>query len=304
MDKRYKLDKLTDEQILKECCHYFDVMADYSEISPDETREFLILFLEYIFRYNKINSQNYDINIHLAKKLAQKQVEAYLHFHERTNQFDVYFLRDDMKFGKFNNRLYCKIAGKHMLRRMISNEDVLHHYIYKVTNSGHEFQHIVQLITNRGLYEDYVKQKREIYENFEQSADGVNFKILAKTAQENLDDINFLHPMEIEANMLSYKYMLNLLRELLRVAENEKTKTLLHTMIMDVLADREDKYAEYNERDYSRERVNAYAGEISFEDESDFEKDKTDDEADTIDYENVENLDDDLDNAYIPDYDD
>ena len=72
MDKRYKLDKLTDEQILKECCHYFDVMADYSEISPDETREFLVLFLEYIFRYNNINSQNYDINIHLAKKTCPK----------------------------------------------------------------------------------------------------------------------------------------------------------------------------------------------------------------------------------------
>ena len=299
MNKRSKLNKLSNQEILQNCCHYFDVMAQDCEISPDETREFLVLFLEYIFRYNKINSNNYDINIHLAKKLAQKQVEAYLHFQEKTNQFDVYFLRDDMMFGKYNNHLYCKARDKRIISKMIADDDVLHYYIYKVTNSGHEFQHIVQLITNRGLYEDYVNQKREIYKNFEQSANKFNFKILAKTAQENLDDINFLHPMEIEANMLSYKYMLNLLRELLPVAESEKTKTLLHTMIINVLADREDKYAEYKERDYSRERINAYAGELSFEDESDFEKDETNENVEN----NYDDANEDLEDEYTSNYD-
>lgn len=280
MDKRYKLNKLTNEQILQNCCHYFDVMAQNCEISPDETREFLVLFLEYILRYNKINSKDYDINIHLAKQLAEKSVEAYLHFHERNNQFDVYFLRDDMMFGKHNNRLYCRVKDKRLLSRMITDSDVLHHYIYKVTNSGHEFQHIVQIINNREIYEDYIKQKQEIYKNFKQSANRANFKILAKTAQENLDDIGFLHPMEIEANMLSYIYMLNLLRELLGVATDEKTKTLLHTMIMDVLADREDKYTEYKERDYSREHINAYANDISFEDKSDLKSVSGEDDED------------------------
>ena len=304
MNKTYGISKLNDEEILNKCYKYFEIMAKDNEISPDETREFLMLFLEFILRKNGINSNDYSINIFFPNKLKTDKFEAYLHYSEKQNKFDVYFLRDDMKFGRHNNRLYCKIDGKPSSH--IGDYGVLHHYIYKVTISGHEFQHIVQVITNRALYEDYLRQRQEIYENFKLAATRDTFKILAKSANQNLDDIYLLHPIEIEANMLSYKYMLMLLNSLLKRTDDPKVKALLHTFIMDVREDREDKYAEYKEHDYSRERINAYANDISFEDDADFEEEECSEFEDgyILDDDDEEFEDEEFENAYIPDYDD
>lgn len=269
MNKYYGISKLTDEEILNFAQNYFGTIAKFGEISADETKQFLLVYLEFVLRINNIKSEDYNLNIHLTKRLNVENVEAYLHYLENKNKFDVYFLRDDMKLSNHNGFLHTNMPKeKRLISRLLNNDLAMHHLIFKLTISGHEFQHIVQLINNKGLYMDYVKQKQEIATNLNSVANMQDFKILAKTAQQNLDDINFLHPMEIEANMLSYKYMLLLLKKLCTHSQDESLKHILGHMIEDVQHDREDKYTEYFTHNLTRRKVNSYVGNFDLFEEN------------------------------------
>ena len=260
MKHAHKITKLTDVNLLNSMNDYFKTIYKYNSISADETNNFLLLYLEYIMRINSLTSENYDIDIHLVKKLTVEKTEAYLHYLERINKFDVYFKRDDLKINNHNNLIYTLAFRKRIHPNYILENDLaLHYFIYKLTISGHEFQHIVQIILNKSMYDSYKNQNKIIMENMEYVTEE-NFNVLAKSSLSAIENIGFTHPMEIEANMLSFIYMNRLLNELVANSDDEDYKEFLTNFIKLVKQDREDKILEYEEQKLTRKNLSAYIG--------------------------------------------
>ncbi len=256
---------LKEKEMFDLMLNYFSTIVKNLEISADETKMFLMLYLEYVLRLYRIDSSQINTNINLVKKLAYNNMEAYLQYFEKQNKFEFYFLRDDFKLAFYNNKIYTNLPkSKRLIPRLVQNENALHHFIYKLTISGHEFHHVVQLLTNRGAYADYLKEREEAIRYFETSATKENFKLLAKETSKRLEDIDFKHPMEIEANVLSYKYMLWLLNELINRAKDDNLKKFLFDMKCNVEDDSEDKYLEYMAHNCSRRTVNRSVGNCNF----------------------------------------
>ncbi len=261
MNFRQKISKLQDSQIIKLANDYFKTIYLNNSISADETNNFLFIYLEYIMRINSISSTDYDIDIHLVKKLHYKKMEAYLRYIEKMNKFDVFFARDDLKMNCHNNLIY-NLAFKKQTQasRELQNDLALHYFIYKLTVSGHEFQHIVQVILNKQLYEDYKLANAQVFEDLNQNATKENFAVLAKQAENTIEEIGFTHPMEIEANMMSFIYMNKLLNEIISTETDEAYKQFLFNFIKQVNQDKEDKILEYGEQNLTRRNLSAYIG--------------------------------------------
>lgn len=261
MKHAQKITSLSDNSLLNLMNDYFKTIYNHNSISADETNNFLLLYLEYIMRINSLTSANFDIDIHLVKKLQYAKTEAYLHYLERRNKFDVYFMRDDLKLNRHNNLIYSLAFRKQFnLNYNLENDLALHYFIYKLTISGHEFQHIVQIILNKSLYDSYKDQNRIILEYMDSAATKENFNVLAKSSESAIENIDFTHPMEIEANMLSFVYMDRLLNEIIANETDENYKNFLNTFVKLVKQDREDKILEYEEQHFTRRNLSAYVG--------------------------------------------
>ena len=261
MKHAQKITSLSDNSLLNLMNNYFKTIYKHNSISADETNNFLLLYLEYIMRINSLSSANFDINIHLVKKLQYEKTEAYLHYLEKHNKFDVYFMRDDLKLNRHNNLIYSLAFKKQFnVNYSLENDLALHYFIYKLTISGHEFQHIVQIILNKSLYENYKKQNSQIISNLQYCTSKESFNVLAKSAAKEIESIEFTHPMEIEANMLSFIYMDKLLKEIVASETDENYKTFLQNFIKLVRQDREDKIAEYVGQNLTRRNLSAYVG--------------------------------------------
>ncbi len=260
MKHAQKITKFTDQKLLDSMNEYFKIIYKNNSISADETNNFLLMYLEYIMRINSLSSENYDIDIRLVKKLQYEKTEAYLHYLEQHNKFEVYFLRDDMKINRHNNLLYTAAFKKRFRSYGLTNDLALHYFIYKLTISGHEFQHIVQIILNKALYDNYKDQNRMILDYVQRNATEENFDVLAKSSESAIENIDFTHPMEIEANMLSFIYMDKLLNDIVANETDEDYKDFLLNFKKLVKLDREDKISEYEEQHLTRRNLSAYIG--------------------------------------------
>lgn len=267
----YGTSNFKESEIFDYMLNYFSIIAQKREISLEETRLFLMLYLEFILRINGIDSSKFNTNINLAKKLVVEDVEAYLQYVEKQCQFDVYFLRDNLKLACHNNYVYSNAPkSKRMVAKMIRNQNAQSYFNHELTNSGHLFQHIVQLITNKGLYFDYLKEKQEKQSflealSCEHKSLSCERKSLIKAANKRLEDVDLLHPIEIEATMLSYRYMLELLNRLMERTKNLELKKFLFEMKCTVEDDKENKYLEYLAHHYTVSHVNRFVGNCDFD---------------------------------------
>ena len=99
-----------------------------------------------------------------------------------------------------------------------------------------------------------------ILDYVQRTATEENFNVLARSSENAIENIDFTHPMEIEANMLSFIYMDKLLNDLVANETDEDYKNFLLNFKKLVKLDREDKISEYNEQHITRRNLSAYIG--------------------------------------------
>ncbi len=269
MNKIYHLDKLSDKKILELSLHYFSNIANNLEISTEETKEFLLVYLEYILRINGIESNNYEITINLVKKLNLFNANAYLHYFKKHKKFDVYLSKDNLLLGYFDDQIYSKGLGKpnKPWNRDHNSKETLHFFINNLTIAGHEFHHIVQLIKKEELDAEYARrfQTAPIKSVFTVNEDGVS--VLASKTNDSLDELSSIHPMEIEANMLSFEYMHKLIDSLIKECKSENTSALLLKFDRMVKLDRKDAISKYVKQGLTHRKVTNLVGNLEYDSE-------------------------------------
>lgn len=192
-----KLHKIDDNKLLSLMKQYFKTLHDYGSVSKDETINFLYYYNEYILRLNGIDLFDFKLVIHhdyssecnVSAFMYQIKDVFHVHIQKRLLQEII-----DMKKGSF---------------------------IELLVDAGHEFQHIVQYLLNYKSISDYEVQKYDIETVLEKIPKIKTHKKLRHSLNQHNDSLNYLHPIELDADRKSYKYLFTLLDTIMSCEQNE-----------------------------------------------------------------------------------
>lgn len=200
MDKSTITYKLSQQDLLKEIYHIYENMFRNKSLVVEETLNLVRFYLEYIFRLNRLKTNDYIINIHAVKIDDDEQYLAYMHMGDRDNEFDVYLNR---------NRMKCNKALDILLINQV------------MYSAGHEFEHVIQFINNDNGLEDYLDRYHEIGSLIQKCYKKIKTKKLNGKEAHLQNDLDILHITEVNADNLSYIYYRNLLNDLIAICNDE-----------------------------------------------------------------------------------
>lgn len=182
-----RLHKIDDNKLLSLMTLYFKTIHDYGSVSRDETINFLYYYNEYILRQNGIDLPNFKMIIH----------------HDYTSDYNVSAFMYQIK------DVFHVHVQKRLLQDIIDKKKGA--FIELLLDAGHEFQHIVQYLLDYKGISDYETQKYDIEIALEEIPKIKPHKKLRNSLNQHNDSLNYLHPIEIDADQKSYRYLLNLL---------------------------------------------------------------------------------------------
>lgn len=191
-----RLHKFSDNKLISLMRHYFQTINEYDSVSRDETINFLYYYNEYILRLNNIDTQNYNIVIHHDYS-SEQNISAFMY--KTKDVFHVHI-------------------QKKLLQEIIDKKRGA--LIELLIDAGHEFQHIVQYLQYNDDIADYETQKDDIASAIDAIPKVKKLKKLRHSLCQHNDSLNYLHPIELDADKKSYNYVLNLLNTLIVGEQN------------------------------------------------------------------------------------
>lgn len=181
--------------------NYFYSLLQYKESSPTEMQNFINNFTKFIFDYEGVDYNNYEINTHIIKDAGNYL--AYMQQDEKyNNKFDVYFVKTDLKVENFNQ---------------------VPQLMKFILTIGHEIAHVIQYIKHPKAMKKDDEEQIKLNTILEQST-SYNLYKKAVRYQEMCD---YLSRFELNADMRSAEYCRALLESIYYASDDESFKDFI-----------------------------------------------------------------------------
>ena len=203
MNKLYRIQKLSNQEILNLINEFFTNFNKYEEYCKDEAINLLKLYYEYFMRKCNIDTSKINTTIHLSK-LDNDDGYAYLLWDIKHN-YEVYLDKKLAKGEPTDAFLYEKL-------------------VYLIIDAGHEFQHIVQHETkSHNATIDYDMKVEDTRQAYLKHVNSQNKKHLKHTLNKHLENLGVIHSSEIEADEILTKISLMLVDDIIKVNKTDSS---------------------------------------------------------------------------------
>lgn len=209
---------------------FFDLILTERNASREEVHHFLWECLKFVFEFNNIDINQYEIQFHSLKSSQLKDFGAKMSQHQKyLNHFDVFLNHD---------KLFLKDLNQESISNLLS----------LMFMAMHEFGHIIQFIQHQDIMDDYDREHKIVYNNM------CNFVILHDRKSQNLITKQYLKhekakllisTLERDADHQAYIYSKIIFKSLLDQEDDKVMQAFLKSAITFFNKIRKDNYYEY-----------------------------------------------------------
>ncbi|MBO5955113.1 MAG: hypothetical protein J6Q13_04040 [Clostridia bacterium] len=221
--------------------------------SQEEVYNFLQECVTYVFNQYGIDRNKFDIGIHFVDKSVLGDSTARMIRDEKyENKFYILLNKTHKSFKvtnkNFNSKYYMNMIKKEESFTTPGDEDVSNFYFF-IIGTMHEIGHIIQYIRNKNAM--YLSDKS--MEDFEESMQLIKYlmpnskqkRAILKNLEIHADALEFMSPIEKDADKKAYIYFVSILQDLINIEENEEMLEHYYNLYDFIQSIRKDYFISY-----------------------------------------------------------
>ena len=226
---------------LKNIRNFFELIYYNNNASREEVYNFLCECLKFVFQKNNLNLKDFEINLHILKKLPKKSSDASMVANDK----------DEKKFDVYLSSSALKIKNDHDVMAFL-------YYIYVFL---HEFGHIIQYIKHpddMGIFDDeYIAYEETYNDLILVKHKNKEFRRMSNGFAKFFDSIDSISPVEKNANKQAYTYYRDILDQLIMHEKDENLAEFYASAYTNLQYIRKDDHIFY--RKYNKIQKDALA---------------------------------------------